>query len=199
MVIKLACVFVRSKSEQYRRAIKEFLPFAAFPILFFVFIMPGLVFDIHFAVNSTLDTALSSAAFCVHISVEPGFRCDPDCPHLGGQVLCEEKGTQLENGSRCSQFKLLDIYLKLTLHCMCALQIRIRMHYNYPYTHALQLNVYNLDSRIDLLRMFETIKITDFMRVSISVNYLTSRCSCGCLQVLFRVLLPRYWKLKGSV
>ena len=29
----------------------------------------------------------------------------------------------------------------------------------------------------------ETITITDFMRVSISVYYLISRCSCRCLQV----------------
>eukprot|EP00731_Ephydatia_muelleri_P012372 Em0006g1266a len=62
MVIKLIYVCFRSKSEQYRKAIKQFLPLATFPILFFVFIIPGLVFDIHFAVNPTLDTALSSAA-----------------------------------------------------------------------------------------------------------------------------------------
>lgn len=62
MAIKLVLVYYKSKASQYKKAFKQFLPLAAFPVLFFVFVLPGLAFDIHFATTPVLDITLSAIA-----------------------------------------------------------------------------------------------------------------------------------------
>ena len=90
MVMKLACrVRWRSKSEriadgdQFEKAIKQLLPLAAFPILFFLFEIPVLIFRIYVAKYTKAREALlistivffslwsftSGATLLVHISV----------------------------------------------------------------------------------------------------------------------------------
>ena len=61
MVIRLAHIWLRSKADQYRKAIKQLLPLAIFPVLFFVFVIPGLAFDIRFATPAIpkIDMTLS--------------------------------------------------------------------------------------------------------------------------------------------
>ena len=69
--------------DQYWKALKQLLPLTAFPMLFFAFIIPLLVFDIYVAVDATFSTALeltvlaciplwsltSGATLLIHISV----------------------------------------------------------------------------------------------------------------------------------
>lgn len=61
MVTKLvyrACLRFESGDYVFWKALKQLLPLAAFPILFFVFIIPMLVFDVHVAVIPAPNMAL---------------------------------------------------------------------------------------------------------------------------------------------
>lgn len=62
MVIRLAHTYMRSKADQYRKAVKQFLPLATFPVLFFVFVIPELVFDINLTRNPMLNVTLATIA-----------------------------------------------------------------------------------------------------------------------------------------
>ena len=48
--------------DQYWNALKQLLPLAAFPILFFIFILPVLIFHIYIAKTSRSNEALEIAA-----------------------------------------------------------------------------------------------------------------------------------------
>eukprot|EP00731_Ephydatia_muelleri_P008256 Em0004g594a len=93
MVIKLARRVCKKRSttesdtdvdhDQFWKAIKHLLPLATFPVLFFIFVIPGLIFDFHTAQtgepNMYLATAVlifvsmwsmaSGASLLIHISV----------------------------------------------------------------------------------------------------------------------------------
>ena len=69
VVIKLAYkVVLRLKFEaitdgdQYWKALKQLLPLAAFPILYFLFVIPVLVYDVYLAESSTSNKGLILAA-----------------------------------------------------------------------------------------------------------------------------------------
>ena len=70
MVIKLARVIrwrqkyeQLSEGDQYMRALKQLIPLAAFPILFFFFEIPVFVFHVYLADNSAPNTGITFAVF----------------------------------------------------------------------------------------------------------------------------------------
>ena len=73
MVITLTYrVCLRLKSEpisdgdQFWKALKQLLPLAAFPILFFIFAIPGLIYGMYLSINSTINNgALLAASVCI--------------------------------------------------------------------------------------------------------------------------------------
>ena len=77
MIIKVGWMFLRnnmhdpnSDRDQFGKALKQLLPLAAFPILFFVFIVPVLVFDIYVTRSSTIgpnDPLPLSALICISL------------------------------------------------------------------------------------------------------------------------------------
>ena len=56
---------ITAEDDRFRKAIKQLLPLAAFPILFFIFEIPLLIFHIYVAKDSTPRIALdvSSSVF----------------------------------------------------------------------------------------------------------------------------------------
>ena len=70
-------------SGQHRKALKQLLPLAAFPILFFVFTVPVSVFHVHQAITLTPNETLVIVTI-IFVSL---FRLDSDYPYLCSTVL----------------------------------------------------------------------------------------------------------------
>ena len=112
MVIKLASqVRRRSKYEpitdgdQFTKALKQLLPLAAFPMLFFIFEI--LVFILHvytFQYSTPNEGIVISAYVC--LSLEYGFGCNSYNPHLCGSDMWQE--TQTYQTSKCFGLSPID-------------------------------------------------------------------------------------------
>ena len=107
MVIKLASqVYRRSKYElitdgdQFSNALKQLLPLAVFPLLFFIFEIPVFTFHVYRFHHSTPNEGIVISAYMC-LSLEYGFGCNSYNPHLCGSDMWQETQTYTKPNKRC--------------------------------------------------------------------------------------------------
>ena len=119
MVIKLTSqVFRRSKYEpitdgdQFWKAVKQLLPLAAFPILFFIFEIPVLIFHINTTQRSTPSEAMLLSGPAVSVSFWSASAGTTVLIHISVARLCGRKRELLKP----VPINVSDSHLKFTQH-----------------------------------------------------------------------------------